>query len=242
MTTQEFSDGFDTLVNSYANKVNFGDEASIRDLTFDEYEKSLWLTKAQEEIVVNLYSGRAGMSFEETEEVRRYLSKLICEDSPSKITNTSGKPIGINTKSSFFTLKDDVWFITYEAVNTSDDTDSCGSISGMEVVPVTQDEYHKIKKNPFRGANKRRALRLDLSDNVVEIVCIYPVTSYYVRYIRKPKPIILASLENTGLKIDSKESVSKCELHEALHQRILDRAVALAVQSKGYGKTTKDSN
>ncbi len=59
MTTEEFSNEFDTLINSY----------SISELlSFDEYEKSVYLTKAQEEIVEGLYTGKVlGNSFEETE-------------------------------------------------------------------------------------------------------------------------------------------------------------------------------
>ena len=51
MTTQEFSDGFDTLLNSFGNTLTFGST-----LTFDEYEKSVFLTKAQESIVIELSS------------------------------------------------------------------------------------------------------------------------------------------------------------------------------------------
>ena len=46
----------------------------------------------------------------------------------------------------------------------------------MDVYPVTQDDYNKTKRNPFRGANDRRALRLDLSDGVIEIVCIFTLS------------------------------------------------------------------
>lgn len=58
MTTQEFSDSFDTLLNSYNTQAQFGNQTSIRDIALDEYEKSLYLTKAQEEVVVNLYNGK----------------------------------------------------------------------------------------------------------------------------------------------------------------------------------------
>jgi len=78
MTIQDFSDGFDTLVNSYNRRQNFGEQDS---LSFDEYEKSQFLTKAQEELVIAWYSGRNsyGEGFESTEEARRYLSTLVRE-------------------------------------------------------------------------------------------------------------------------------------------------------------------
>lgn len=232
MTLQEFSNQFDTMLNSYAHKIGFGDQVSMADVALDEYEKSVWLTKAQEELVVSCYNGKNafGDSFESTEELRRYLSNLVTEDSIDPITSSIGSPLGMDSKSKFFTLPDDLWFITYEDVTTSDG--GCGNGGKMDVYPVTQDEYLKIKRNPFRGANNRRALRLDLADGVVEVVCKYNVTNYYIRYIRKPSPIILEDLPD-NLTIEGSNCSTPCELHEALHQRILERAVRLALQSKG---------
>lgn len=43
MTTKEFSDQFDILANSYARQYNFGSQDI---LSFNEYEKSLYLSKA----------------------------------------------------------------------------------------------------------------------------------------------------------------------------------------------------
>ena len=234
MTTQEFSSSFDTLLDSYAHQAIFGKDASEADLRFDEYEKSVFLTKAQEEVALALYNGRNSSleGFEETEELRRYLSNLICEAELDPIESSNGKPIGLNSKSKFFTLPDGtgtlpaVWFITYEAATVSDG--KCENTTSMEVVPVKQDEYHRIKKNPFRGANSRRSLRMDLSEGMVEIISEYTVTKYYIRYLRKLNPIIVATLDDQS--IDGINIVTECELPDYLHQRILERAVNLAIQ------------
>ena len=232
MTVQDFSNGMDTLLNSYALPARFGSTDNPRTVELDEYEKSLLLTKAQDDIVIELYSGRnsMGASFEETEEMRRYLSKIVKEAKLEPITTSSDRPLGIDSNSKFFTLPADLWFITYESVSISDG--KCESMNTMDVYPVTQDEYHKIKRNPFRGANNRRALRLDLSDGVIEIVSKYTVTEYYLRYLRRLQPIILADLGEQ--KIRKSDAVSECELPDSLHQRILDRAMLLALQSRGY--------
>ena len=231
MTTQEFSDAFDTLVSSYRRFKDFDNKEILDSIEFNEYEKSYFLTKAQDELVIALYNGRnvSGESFESTEELRRYLSNLVKEVRLQPITNTSGLVIGIGSNSKFFTLPQDLWYITYEAVDI--DGARCSALSPMDVYPVTQDDYNKTKRNPFRGANDRRALRLDLSDGVIEIVCKYIVKDYYVRYLRKPKPIVLVNMPN-NLTIDGIGKKSECELHEALHQRILERAVTEALQSK----------
>lgn len=239
MTSKEFSDGFDVLLNSYGSKWQFGTQSSVSEIVLDEYEKSLFLTKSQEKLVTTLYNGKNsfGESFESTEEMRRYLSNIVEESQVNPIVTTSGMPLGVDSSSKFFTLPEDLWFITYESVTISDG--ECDSKTTLDVMPVTQDEYHKIKRNPFRGANKRRALRLDLSDGVVEIVSNYTISKYYVRYLRKPYPIILEVLPD-GLTIDEKTSPkstdSPCELHEALHQKILEGAVMMALQSR-YGSS-----
>jgi len=238
MTTNDFSSQFDVLLNSYAVAARFASTDNPGTIELDEYEKSLLLTKSQEDLTIELYTGRnsMGTSFEETEEMRRYLSKIVKEAKLEPITTSSDKPLGIDSNSKFFTLPADLWFITYESVWISDG--KCESMKTMDVYPVTQDEYHKIKRNPFRGANDRRALRLDLSDGVVEIVSKYTVTEYYLRYLRRLQPIILINLGNDQ-DIEGVSTVSECELPETLHQRILDRAVLLALQSRGY---TREQN
>lgn len=231
MNNKSFSDGFDTLISAYTRQGSFGTEATGADIAFDEYEKSFFLTKAQEELVLSLYNGRnsSGRSFEETEELRRYLSPLV-SDSTLEPEGDVGFT-GVDNNSVFFVLPEDLWFITYEALNYTGGR--CAGERSMEVIPITQDEYHRVKNNPFRGPSGMRALRLDLSDNIIEIVSKYNVISYYLRYLRRPAPIILQDLPD-DLNINGCNSISECELHESLHQRILDRAVLLALQSKGY--------
>lgn len=225
MTTKEFSDAFDTMLNSY------GDFSGT--LAFDEYEKSLFLTQAQEQIVIELYTGRnnKGSSFEKTEEMRASLRSLIktspCDD--------IGELKGISKYSKFFTLPKDVLFITYESATLDDKTAGCKNGSEILIVPVTQDEFNTIMENPFRQASKRRALRLDYGTtnddtNVVEIVTKYNIKDYTIRYLSKPTPIILADLD--GLYIDKETKTTECKLNSVLHKSILERAVLLALSSR----------
>ena len=233
MTREEFSNQFDVLVNSYTRFRDFDNKEPRDTIEFDEYEKSLYLTKAQEELVVSLYNGKnpVGDTFEGTEELRRYLSPLVEEKELTPIETSNGKPLGIDSKSKFFTLPDNLWFITYESVLLAEG--KCETHTTQDVYPVRQDEYHKIKRNPFRGANDRRALRLDLSENNIEIVSKYEVAEYYLRYLRKVRPIVLENMPN-DLTVNGINEATDCELHESLHQRILELAVRMALQSKGY--------
>jgi hypothetical protein len=233
MTTKEFSDAFDTLLSSYNTNGDFGYTSSTGALTLDEYEKSLFLTQAQEQLVIELYTGRnsKASSFEETEEARANLRSLI---RTAALTESSGYN-GISKYSKFFVLPEDVLFITYESATLDDDNAGCKKESEIPIIPVTQDEFHSIINNPFRGLSKRRALRLDNGLDVVEIVTKYNIKNYTVRYISKPTPIVLSNFfeeSGDGVSIDGVSEITECELDSVMHRDILKRAVALAIASR----------
>ena len=231
MTTKEFSDMFDTLLNSYSLQTSFGDTNSLREVVLDEYEKSVFLTRAQEQLIISYYSGNNsnGESFENTEEIRRYLSSLIKTAEISPSNDSSYKKL--TTKSQLFTLPNDVWFITYESASLGSSSDACLNEKKLDVVPVKQDYFHRVNRNPFRGPSERRALRLDIEGKRVELVSDYTINKYLIRYIVKPSPIILTDLE--GVSIDGVSTEQTCALEESLHKTILDLAVRLALQSRG---------
>lgn len=214
MTNQEFSIEFDILYNNISSNKAPG---------LNEYEKSVFLTKAQEQIVTELYSGRSTThsSFEETEEQRRYLHSLITTSSLEEYADTDAT---ITSNSSIYKLPKDIMFITYETAILIGNKE-------VTVYPVSQDELSKIIKNPFRGPSNNRVLRLDLGNNSIEVISNnHDITKYLIRYIRKPNPIILTDLED-DLSINGKTGESRCELDSSLHRTILDRAVALALQT-----------
>ena len=74
MNREEFSNQYDVLLNSFNRDAH-------TDIRLNEYEKSLFLTDSQEAEVLSLYTGKNlnGESFEETEQLRRYLAPLIAE-------------------------------------------------------------------------------------------------------------------------------------------------------------------
>lgn len=214
MTTEEFSNEFDVLLNSYSG-------ISV-ELT--EYEKSVLLTEAQEQIVRGLYTGSfTGESFERTEMLRRGLDSLIKTDSPEPILEGLK---GVDKNSKFYKLKDDVWFITYESVELMEGA-PCADNPVVKVIPMKQDEWHRSKDNPFRRPNKRKVVRLDNGSNISELISEYPIQNYLIRYLSKPTPIILTPLEE-DIFIDGLQEVTECKLNTVLHRTILERAVELA--------------
>lgn len=239
MTTEEFSDAFDTLVNSTANVDGFGSIDST--LKFDEYEKSYFLTKAQEEVVRELYTGknRFGESFEKTEELRRLLNNLIVTHK-QPLSEENYNDLALTDKSYLVPIFDDVMYIIYEAVRLKDDSLGCYSGTVINVQPITHDEYNKIKDNPFRGPTRYKALRLDTNNNqpinCVEIISKYACDEYIVRYLKKLNPIILVNLDDSNVSIDGEIKKHDCELNSILHEYILERAVDMALRTKSIGK------
>lgn len=229
MTTQEFSDSFDTLLNSHSIKSNFGEQGTPFTIELDEYEKSVFLTKAQEEIVTEFYNGKNqfGESFEKNEEMRRYLSSLISTFESSDCITGS---VGVSNNSYFFNLPEDLMYIVYESADIEDSNYRCKSKKNLPVVPITHDEYHRIKDNPFRNSTNNRVLRLDVDNLMVELISKYNISRYLVRYIKKISPIILVNLED--VTIDGCSKRTECSLHPYLHKIILDRAVINAINSK----------
>lgn len=228
----EFSNSFDTLLASYTNIAESGLQASRMEVSLDEWEKSVFLTKAQEDIVVELYNGKNpfGDSFEITEELRRYLDNLI---KTSYYLRSDAVTADVLTDESIcFKLPDDIAFITYEQVRFEDESLGCYDGNLANVYPITQDEFAKVRRNPFRGATKYKALRLDAGNNIVELISKYTIGNYTVRYLSKPKPIILVDLPEENA-IEGITAITECELNPVLHRRILERAVLAALGSRG---------
>ena len=198
----------------------------------DEYEKSVFLTQAQLEIVINLYNGKNpyGDSFESTEEMRRYLDYLI----KTKVYTPEDQveSTKLSNNSIFYQLPEDLAFITMEQVTYNDESLGCYNGSTANVYPVTQDEYAKVKNNPFRGSTKYKVIRLDSGESIVELIPKYNIGEYLIKYLSKPEPIILENLPS-NLSIEGVSEQTECKLNPILHKAIIERAVMKALQSKG---------
>ena len=221
MNAKEFSNTFDTLLQPYITKESFSEQ---NNLAFDEYEKSIFLTKAQEQIVLELYQ-----ELEQSEEVRKYLSNLIKTANFAPIGEQDETLINNTFKSYKVELRDTILFMIYEQCTLSDEN-NCINGRIVSVVPTIHDDLDKVLKNPFKSPNSRKVIRLDF-DNKIELISKYNISNYKVRYLKKPNPIILVKLED-NLSIDNSAEVSSGETNPILHERIVQRAVQLAVQSK----------
>ena len=216
MTNNEFSNEFDVLYQNIASNQAPG---------LDAYEKSVFLTMAQEQIVLELYQ-----ELEQSEEVRKYLSNLIKTDNYVPVGEQDETLINSNFKSYKVEISNDILFMIYEQC-TLNDENNCINNKILSVVPTIHDDLDKVLMNPFKSPNNRRVIRLDF-DNKIELISKYSISNYKVRYLKKPNPIILITLED-NLSINNGDTeVSNGETNPILHERVVQRAVQLAVQSK----------
>lgn len=228
MTNLEMSNEFDIHYNSIA-----GSSAP----NIDSYEKSVYFTKAQLELVKNYYdplSNRKQKGFEATEKRRKDLKEILVDYKQTTpiILNT-----GLDINSKFFTIPNNTFLVVQEDAVVSS-SDECVNGQRISIKPITHDEYNTQKKNPFKKPSTENLWRLDIAkhngNQMVEIISPYTITEYHMRYIKYPKPIILKDLDlefqGEGLSIDGFTQELECELNEGLHREILDRAVLLALR------------
>lgn len=217
MSPSEFSNQFDILYNNIMSNAAPG---------LNEYEKSVLLTKAQNEIVKNYYNPKGNKyqeGFDGSAKRQIDFSELV---TTAKITSTvSGATY--DRRGKLYELPQRLMLIIQESIDTNNGT--------FQVIPIKFDEYMRLMSKPFKEPLKWQAWRLvtDSNSNInAEIIAHSPDTieSYNIRYIRRPRPIILVDLttEYGDLTIDGESAVSECELNPEVHEEILQRAVELA--------------
>lgn len=220
MTIDELSSEFDILYNNIMSNIAPG---------LTEYEKSTFLTKAQEQIVTELYTGQyRGQAFEETEETREFLRPLIKSYSKNSLEELAPSDTFHRYEIS---IDENFWFIVLETVTFSGTDCPCQKNKKGIVVPVRYDDYWRILNNPFKGPNERRVLRVD-KDSLIELISEYLLSSYTVTFIRQPDPIILETLEGITINGQTEKSTS-ITLPEVLHRALIERAVELAKSAWG---------
>lgn len=225
MTTQEFSSEFDILYNNIMSNAAPG---------LDEYEKSVFLTKAQEEILKNYFNPKGNKyqeGFDDNEKRQIDFSSLVTVITIPSYSNS--QYIKIDDRSLLFLMPNDMLFALNEVCEITEN-----NINRLvNVVPISFIEYSRLISKPYKRPLKNQCWRLISSssekDRVFELILPFGSIvpgSYRIRYISRPAPIILVDLstEYPGLSINGITSVTECELDPSIHYEILQRAVELA--------------
>lgn len=222
MTISEMSDQFDVLYNNITSNQAAG---------LNEYEKSLFLTKAEKEIVKNYFTANSkgnniGQGFDDSAKRQADFSVLMKTGTCTSVGTPTSK---IDDRSSVYTYPNDVFIVVNETVKVG--------TAYKQVIPLRYDEYTRLMSKPYKRPLKNQVWRLMNSGTVNDSVATKTVeiiagpedviSSYSIRYVRTPSPIIVGNLD--GLTIDGISAVStNCEIDPILHEDILQRAVELA--------------
>lgn len=223
MTPQEFSDQFDVLFNNITSNQAPG---------LNEYEKSIFLTKAQNEKLKNYFlpqSNEKQAGFDDNAKRQIDFSTLTTAASIKKF---AAPLFDTRSESRSVTLPSDIMMIIHEMTKVVRGTNTVI----LATLPIKYDEYSRLMSKPYKRPVKYQAWRLINynAKNTADLV-VGPndvITSYDIRYVRKPKPIIIGELD--GLTIDDytygtgDNQTMGCELDPSLHEEILQRAVELA--------------
>ena len=219
MNVNEFSNEFDVLYNNIMSNAAPG---------LNEYEKSVFLTKAQEEIVKNYFNPKGNKyqeGFDGSAKRQIDFSGLI---SVADATTTTLSPT-FDVRAKVYKLPEDLFLIINESLTTD---------TGIkQVIAIRYDEYTRIMSKPYKEPLKFQAWRLVTKgegSSIVQSEVIShsgeTITKYTIRYVRRPKPIILCGLNSDygDVSINGMSTVSECELNPLIHEEILQRAVELA--------------
>lgn len=192
-------------------------------MSVDEYEKSLYLTKAQRIFYKELLK-----TFEENGIITNLLKPFVKDI----IITTTGTYTGAITGAQFFELPLTVEKIIYETA----------TITGpyvTNVIPIKAAEFRYKNDNPFRTPNNEETFRIIVEEtdtkNLVELHANATVTSYNIKYFKTIIPIVLETLP-TGLVIEGVSAATPTEFNEEVLDKIVDTAVLLILQDKTVQK------
>ena len=241
MTDNEFLERFDVSYNNITSNQAPG---------LNVYEICIFLTKAQDEIVKNYFDPKGnkyseGFDGNQKRQIDFSMITKVATMESSTVSNPFENALYDGRNSKSVALPSDIMMIINEKVTV---TRGEKPSVGLVVKPLQFDEYDRLMSKPFKRPLKEQAWRLIINDTANKADLIVgptdTITAYTLRYVKKPKPIIVGPLD--GLTIDGYCYVGDntpipgstpsanypethgCELDPILHEEILQRAVELA--------------
>ena len=261
MTNQEFSDSFDTLLDSYASQAQFGNESSKSEIVLDEYEKSVLLTQAQDIILKSFFDrsqNQSGEGFDDS--IRRQVDFSSLITTASLTVDSTKQNMAFDDRGIIYSMPlrkypdssgiwrvkpgtTDVLFILNEKLVSTIGSGSNKITKNYVVVPINYKEYDREMTKAYAQPLKKQAWRLfqnstqgfDIQSELIprwNLASTEVITAYKIRYIRRPCPIVLVDLPN-GLEIDGFTKAQDCELNPILHPEILNKALEIAISTRG---------
>ena len=189
MTAEEFDNQFDVLYNNITSNQAPG---------LNTYEKSVFLTKAQNEIVKNYFTANSkgnniGQGFDDSAKRQADFSMLMktasCGASllPSAASSVITVIVGsssarytvsrIDPRSQVFTFPPDVFIPINETLNVN--------TKYFQVIPLRFDEYTRLMSKPYKRPLKNQAWRLINTGTItsMEATESLPARNAYIKFV-----------------------------------------------------------
>lgn len=220
MSVEEMDNMFDVLYNNITSNQAPG---------LNAYEKSVFLTKGQDEILKNYFNPKSkGNTTQDGFDgnVKRQVDFSMLTSVETKSSDFENPLFDTRENTKSVGLPSKLMFAINEVVEVTRNNKQVI----LQVIPIKFDEYSRLMCKPYKRPLKYQAWRLtnNNTSNKADIV-IGPsdtLIKYTIRYVRRPNPIIVSDLD--GLSIEGKSTATECELDPTLHEEILQRAVELA--------------
>ncbi len=230
MINKELSLEFDILFNNIMS----GSAPGIND-----YEKSVFLTKGQEEIIKNYLNPLGNKYAEGLDDSKKRFTDFSGLIKTEEISTLTTPVASIDRRAVTFALPTDAFVLLNEVLQG---TDKEAKTRDFQIIPISYLEYTRLMSRPYKEPLKGQAWKITTEGSTVAHSTIIPNSSitsskYIVRYIKRPNPIILRDLseiefeeglEADFLSINNIRVKTECELNPEIHREILDRAVELA--------------
>lgn len=244
MTLTEMSNEFDILYNNIMSNQAPG---------LDEYEKSLFLTKAQNELILEYFNPKGNKfqeGFDGSERRQIDFSNLVFTKTITTLAeNYTSKR---DSRSIVFSLEESnnpILLITNEFLRLNREASGEGDNAVtadskiLTIVPISYVEYARVMMKPYKLPVKSQAWRLlnsttsGTNTSIPYAEILYNSSAYdnytptyVVTYVKRPNPIILINLADaySDVSIDNITEATPCELDPIMHHDIVQRAVELA--------------
>lgn len=235
MTSEEFNREFDVLYNNVAS--NMAPE-------LNGYEKSVFLTEAQNQFVLRCFNHNIDSTdggYDGSQKRQYDLSSITKVSIANPVIFSQNERMNfVSSDAIIFKCPDDCFLIVNESV--FDDT-----LNSYVVKPINYQEYERLMGKPYKYPFKREAWRLTTNafdDEYIEIIGRFKGEhiTYKCRYVPILPPIIIEDLSTlmSGLTINGYSEVTECILPEECHRTILELAVMRAKQAWMQNTATAD--
>lgn len=230
MTTSEFSKEFDIRFNFVNSNLAF---------SVNDYEKSVYLTRAQEEILSNYFTPKGNRMQDGIDDSGKRDIDFSSIINVAEATTIKGGVTPFADNGLVFEINGNVLYVLNEKFEYNIVTSPPASSVKTAIFPLRWDEYQRILTKAYKSPPKRQTWRFIRSNDttggngtgklIVELIPKSDLSGtdykYTVRYVSKPQPIVVGALGS--LSVNGISIVSECVLPTEIHDEILNRAIEI---------------